>query len=234
MNEPRARHLMTTDVVTIPPDMPVADIARLLGDHAISAVPVVGEYGELLGLVTEADLVCRLAARLDQPPSWLASFFVSPARAAERYARTHGFTAEDIMTTDIVAVPPNMPASEIAATLERHGIRRVLVVEWDRLQGVVSRRDLLRAIDDAPPGPAIGDVSDDRIRRAVIATMHRLRWAASAQAVVEVHDGVVEFHGITPDRSIQRGLRVLAEQVHGVKGVADRTVILPPDLYSAG
>src|SRR4051812_29734331 len=146
MNEPLARSLMTSQVTTIPPEMPVADIARLLAEHGISAVPVVAMDGSLLGLVTEADLICRLAAQLDGAPSWLGALFADPAKAAERYARAHGFIAEEVMTTEVVTIPPDMPAAEIAATLERHRIRRVLVVERGRLLGVVSRRDLLRVV----------------------------------------------------------------------------------------
>ncbi|MBS7810289.1 CBS domain-containing protein [Roseococcus pinisoli] len=234
MREPNARELMSEPVVTIPPDMPVADIARLLAERGISAVPVEGEEGVLLGLVTEADLICRLAARLDHAPSWVGSLFVNADKAAERYARAHGWIAEEVMTQDVVTVGPDAPASAIAAAMEQHGIRRVVVVEAGRIQGVVSRRDLLRALDVSPPEPAIDVPSDDRIRSAVVAIMRREAWAGTAHASVEVHEGVVEFHGLWPGRSVQRGLRVLAEQVHGVKGVSDQTIQGTEDLYWIG
>ena len=57
MTEPRACDLMTRTVVTIPPDMPVTAIARILADRGISAVPVVDPAGVVLGIVTEADLI---------------------------------------------------------------------------------------------------------------------------------------------------------------------------------
>jgi CBS domain-containing protein len=231
MNEPLARSLMTSQVTTIPPEMPVADIARLLAEHGISAVPVVAMDGSLLGLVTEADLICRLAARLDEAPSWLGALFADPAKAAERYARAHGFIAEEVMTTEVVTIPPDMPAAEIAATLERHRIRRVLVVERGRLLGVVSRRDLLRVVES--PERELADVPDERVRRAIVATMRRQPWAASA-LTVEVHNGVVEFHGFSPGPPVQRALRVMAEQVPGVKQVSDQTVPIPADIYGYG
>jgi CBS domain-containing protein len=231
MNEPLARSLMTSRVTTIPPEMPVADIARLLTEQAISAVPVVAMDGTLLGLVTEADLICRLAAQLDEAPSWLGALFADPAKAAERYARAHGFIAEEVMTTDVVTISPEMPAAEIAATLEQHRIRRVLVVERGRLQGVVSRRDLLRAVDCTER--ELADLPDERIRRAIVALMRRQPWAASP-LTVEVHDGVVEFHGFSPGLPVQRALRVLAEQVPGVKQVSDQTVPMPAYSYGLG
>lgn len=232
MNEPLARSLMTSQVTTIPPEMPVADIAHLLVERGISAVPVVAMDGSLLGLVTEADLICRLAARLDEAPTWLGTLFADPAKAAERYARAHGFIAEEVMTTEVVTILPDMPAAEIAVTLERHRIRRVLVVEHGRLQGVVSRRDLLRVVESTEREPA--DVPDERIRRAIVAVMRRQSWAMSALTAVEVHDGVVEFHGFSPGLPVQRALRVLAEQVHGVKRVSDQTIPMSADIYGYG
>jgi CBS domain-containing protein len=231
MTEPLARSLMTARVTTIPPEMPVVDIARLLAERGISAVPVVTMDGNLLGLVTEADLICRLAAQLDEAPSWLGGLFADPAKAAERYARAHGFVAEEVMTTEVVTIPPEMPAAEIAATLERHRIRRVLVVEQGRLRGVVSRRDLLRVVASTEREHA--DVPDERIRRAIIARMRQQPWTASS-LTVEVYDGVVEFHGFSPSSPVQRALRVMAEQVPGVKRVSDQTVPMPADIYGYG
>jgi hypothetical protein len=63
--------------------------------------------------------------------------------------------------------------------------------------------------------------------------MRREPWAYAFHTVVEVKDGVVEFHGFSRGEAVQRGLHVLAEQVPGVKGVADRTQPLPPYLYEA-
>jgi CBS domain-containing protein len=135
---------MTPEVVTIPPELPVIRIALLLCERGITAVPVVGADGRLLGIVTEADLLRRLAAACDRPQLWLAALFTSPAIAADRYARTHGFTAEEVMTVDVVTVAPDSPASHAAVLMQRHGVGRLPVVERGRLCGIVSRRDLLR------------------------------------------------------------------------------------------
>lgn len=224
MTEPTARDLMTRAVVTIPPNMPVMSIVQLLADRAISAVPVTQVDGTLLGLVSLADLTTRLSASGTEHPSWLRWLFADPARSADRYARAHGFIAEEVMTTDIVTVPPDAPASVIAATLERKGIRRVLVTSDGRLQGVVTRSDLLRAVTSRVTEPA--ELPDNRIRAAIVAAMRREDWADPFYTHVEVHDGIVEFLGFTPGPAVQRALRVLAEQVPGVKGVRDRTEIM--------
>jgi CBS domain-containing protein len=227
-----ARDLMTSDVVTVPPDTPVMAIARLLSTHRISAVPVVSSAGAVLGIVTEADLVRRLAAMVDKAPSWLTFLFADPAVEADRYARSHGFVAQEVMTTDVVRVSPSRRAAEIAALMERHGIRRVLVIEKERLCGIVSRADLLRAL--AEPKTEAADASDERIRRAVLAAMRREPWADSLHTSVEVENGVVRFHGFSRGDAVQRGLRVLAEEVPGVKGVIDQTEVMPPEYLYHG
>ena len=132
------------------------------------------------------------------------------------------------MSKEIDAVPPDMPAAGIAALLERKGIRRVLVTEDGGLLGIVSRSDLLRAVTGETVERA--ELPDARIRTAILAAMRRESWADIFHTQVEVHDGVVEFHGFAPGREVQRALRVLAGHVPGVKGVLDRTEpILPYD-----
>ncbi len=232
MTSLRARDLMTTDVVTVPPTTPVIAIARLLSDRGISAVPVVDGEGKVLGIVTEADLIRRLAGAEDRPAGWLVAMFSNPTRDADRYARTHGALAEEVMSAGVVAVEPDTRASAIAHTMEEKGIRRVLVTEGGKLRGIVSRADLLRALV-APAPSAEGELSDDRIRRAVLAAMKKEPWADTFYALVDVRDGVVEFHGFSRSGAVQRGLRVLAENVPGVKGVVDNTQPMPTYLFAA-
>ncbi|WP_254452510.1 CBS domain-containing protein [Roseicella sp. DB1501] len=226
-----ALDLMTADVVTVPPATPVIAVARLLAERGISAVPVVDKGGKVVGVVTEADLIRRLAGEEDQPQGWLRSLFSDPGEQAERYARTHGSTAEEIMTTDLVSVSGSDTAAHIAHLMEEKGIRRVLVLEDGRLRGIVSRADLLRALVAPPKNEAGGELSDERIRQAVLAAMRKQPWIDSFYTLVEVKDGIVEFHGFMTTDQVKRGLKVLAEQVPGVRGVVDSTQPMPPYLY---
>lgn len=226
-----ARDLMTPDVVTVPPETPVVAVARLLAERGISAVPVLDKVGTVLGIVTEADLIRRLAGEADAPRGWFSSLFADPAEQADRYARTHGVTAADIMTEGAVTVGEAATAAEIAHMMEDRHIRRVLVVTEGRLRGVVSRADLLRAL--VTPPQAEGELSDDRIRRAVLAAMRKEPWADTFYTMVEVKDGVVEYHGFSRTDAVKRGLRVLAENVPGVKGVIDSTQPMPVYLYAS-
>ena len=226
-----ARDLMTADVVTVPPETPVLAVARLLAERHISAVPVLDATGNVLGIVTEADLIRRLAGEEDRPKGWLAQLFSDPGEQADRSARTHGAGARDVMTEELVAVAEGDSANHIAHLMEEKHIRRVLVLAKGKLRGLVSRADLLRAL--ASPPPTEGDLSDSRIRAAVLAAMRKEPWADTFYTLVEVKDGVVEFHGFMRSEATKRGLRVLAENVPGVKRVDDKTEPMPVYLYSA-
>ena len=231
MATPTARDLMTPDVLSVPPETPILALAQLMAERHISAVPVLSKEGELLGVVSEADLIRRLADEEEKSPSWFAGLFADPVAQAERYARVHGAKAADVMTTEIVAVAPEDSAAKIAKTMEDKHVRRVLVVKDGKLMGIVSRADLLRALV-APPGAAQGG-SDEQIRRAVVAAMRKEPWVDTFHTVIEVKDGVVEIHGFSRSAAVQRALRVLAEGVPGVKEVKDMTQPMPAYLYAA-
>ena len=231
MTGPTARDLMTPDVVTVPPETPVMAMARLLSDRGISAVPVVDPAGAVLGIVTEADLIRRLAGEEDKPSSWFGALFSDPASQAERFARTHGVTAKDLMTEKVVAVTPETTAAHIAHMMEEQKIRRVVVLEGDKLRGIVSRADLLRAL--VTPAHEDAELSDERVRRAVMAAMKKEPWTDTFYTMVEVKEGKVTFHGFRRSDAVQKALRVLAENVPGVKGVEDDTQPMPIFIYGA-
>jgi CBS domain-containing protein len=229
MTGPLARDLMTPDVVTVPPETPVMAMARLLADRGISAVPVVDADGKVLGMVTEADLIRRLAGEEDRPASWFGSLFADPASQAERYARTHGVTAKDLMTEKVVSVAPDTTAAHVAQMMEQQNIRRVVVVQDGKLKGIVSRADLLRALVAPPHDEA--QLDDERVRGAVMAAMKKEPWTDTFYTMVEVKDGVVTFHGFRRSDAVQKALRVLAEAIPGVQGVKDDTQPMPVFIY---
>ena len=119
----RARDLMTTSLVTIPPEAPLEAVARVFADRGISGAPVVDGAGTLLGMVTEGDLIRRLAAKEDAPKSWVLGLFASATDQAARFARTHGHRARDVMTTDIASVTEDTSIEHVARIIEEKKIR---------------------------------------------------------------------------------------------------------------
>jgi CBS domain-containing protein len=227
-----ARDLMTTTVVTVRPDMPVASLARLLADRGISSAPVTDATGKLLGIVTEADLLRRLAGTEDREVGWLRRRLLRDEdKEAEHYARTHGLTAADVMTRDLVSVEPTATAAHCAHVMEERRVKRLPVVVDGRLAGVVSRADLLRALLEPPARIGAGTQSrDERIRAALRTEMRNQPWADSIYIFADVKDGVVTLHGFVRSDSIRRGLRVLAGRIEGVERVEDKLEDAPPIL----
>jgi CBS domain-containing protein len=223
----RAKDLMDPEVTKVPPGVPASDLARMFADRGISTVAVVGPDGELQGIVTEADLIRRLTDEDERSQAgWLARLLSNPNIAAERYLRSHGRTAGDLMTKEVVTVGPEDSAAHIARLMDEHKIRRVLVMEGGKLIGLVNRPSLLRALIEPAKGTPT-ELSDEDIRQTVLAAMRREEWATTGNIAVGVRDGIVEFSGFRHSEAVSRALRVLAESVPGVTQVVDRTLAKP-------
>jgi CBS domain-containing protein len=158
-----AAQVMTLRPVTADPAMSVRDVAKLLLQHRISAVPVVDAAGDLLGIVSEGDLVRRGDVVRDDRQSWWLQMLAEGEALAPQflaYARSGGRLVRDVMTREVVTVEEETPLPEIARLLERHRVKRVPVLRRGKVVGVVSRADIVRALaheEDAakrPPGPA--------------------------------------------------------------------------------
>jgi len=147
-----AREVMTADVVSVRPETPTPDVARLLLEKGISAVPVVDDRGGPIGMVSEGDLVGRndsdREARRDW---WLTLLAEGHPLNAEFLAslRTPQRTARDVMSGPVVTVGEDTDVGEIARLLSAYRIKRVPVVRDGRIVGIVSRADLLRALAPA-------------------------------------------------------------------------------------
>jgi CBS domain-containing protein len=156
----KARDVMTTNVVSVAPEMPTREIAKLFLEKAISAVPVVDRGNAPVGMVSEGDLIGRSElereARWDW---WLALLAEGGAFDAELLAglRSPERTARDIMSGPVVTVTEDSDVGEIARLLTSYRIKRVPVLREGRIVGIVSRADLLRALAvEEPPRPSAG------------------------------------------------------------------------------
>ncbi len=227
----RVRDVMTTNVVTVGPEMEVGQIARLLVEKHISGVPVVDESGRCIGIVSEGDLVRRIGEEEDEDAprtSWWLELLASPEERARHYVRTHGRKAKDVMTPDPVTVRPEDSIGKVARILEEHRIKRAPVVDdQGRVVGIVSRADLLRALAtaarEAPP-PAV----DDRTLRArVFEAFDRANLTYHPYVNVVVREGVVHIWGFVSSREEAEALRVAAENVEGVRGVEVHLAVKP-------
>jgi CBS domain-containing protein len=222
----KARELMSTNLVVVPPETPASAVAALLASRGISAVPVVDASGAPVGLVTEGDLIRRLADEKPGPVAWFVSLFKDTGKLADRFSKAHGKTARDVMTAELATVGEDATAEDIAKLMEARGIRRVPVVKDGRLAGIVSRADLLRAVLAPKPQPE-ALANDAAILRAVLSAMRDQPWADSFWVFPDVAEGAVTLCGFYRSDAVRHGLKVLVGEIPGVKRVEDKMEPMP-------
>ncbi|MBI3674867.1 MAG: CBS domain-containing protein [Rhizobiales bacterium] len=223
----RAKDIMTTVVVSVPPDATIAEAVKTLLDHHISGLPVIDRSGQLAGILTEGDLMRRAELMADRRPWWLASAS-STEQIAAAYVKAHGMKVQDVMTRDVVTIDEDEPLDRIAMLLEARGIKRVPVTKSGKLVGIVSRANLLRAMAASTSGNRAP--SDDGIRSSIMRNVSTDA-AVRAQLVdATVAGGVVHLWGNVASESEREAIRVVAENTEGVRGVKNHIRVLPPSL----
>ncbi len=216
----QASDIMTPEVVTVGRDTSLADVIRLMLTHRISGLPVV-EAGTVVGIVSEGDLLRRPETGTERRRRhWLELLSFSDTAAAD-YVRTHGMTAGEVMTTEVVTIADTTPIADIAEVLESQGMKRVPVLRAGKLVGIVSRADLLRSLG-SKLGPKPQE-SDARIRMVLLAELSlHASWAPlPAEVSVLVQDGVVHYWGSVRSEARRRAMIVAAERIAGVQHVVD-------------
>jgi CBS-domain-containing membrane protein len=213
-----AADVMTADVISVAPETPVQDIAALLYTHRISGVPVLDETAGVIGIVSEGDLIGHAAIVGERRRSWWLSLFADETRSARDYVKTHGRTAQDVMTTQVVTVEETATLADLVETLERHRIKRVPVVRGGKLVGIVTRGNLLRGLATRRSEPP-RSMDDRAIREQLMSELKDQPWAHLLDIRVEA--GVVHLYGTVETDEERRALRIAAENVPGVKSVVN-------------
>jgi CBS domain-containing protein len=220
----RASDVMMRDVVTVHPDTDVAEAIKLLAEHDVSALPVIGADGRLVGMLSEADLIHRVEIGTEiERPGWLESLTGASTLAAE-FAKSHGRKVSEVMTEGVVAVGEDTPLAEIAALFEKKRIKRVPVVRNGELVGIVSRSNLIQALASAIGHGEEHDESDRRMREELLARLAEQEWTDFGDRNVTVKSGVVHLWGLVGTEAEHKALLALAEGVSGVSRVSDEMI----------
>ena len=221
-----ARDVMTAPVLAVRPDTEVQDIAALLLECRISAVPVVDEGGRVRGIVSEGDLINRADAGTRHRRSWWLEMLNGPEEQARDYVRAHGQHAEDVMTREVVATSEDAPLPEIAALLEKHHVKRVPVLRAGRLVGIVSRANLLHGFAlSEPTWPMLQ--GDRQIRDALNQALTEAGLPMH-QVNVTVNNGAVRLWGWIDAQAQRQAARAAVESTPGVRRFEDSLVVSTP------
>jgi CBS domain-containing protein len=217
--------LMTRDPIAVGPETPLMDVAATLAERRISGVPVIGERLEVLGVVSEADILVKEAGpepRHGGILGWLlAEDRVDPRKLAAR-------TAGQAMTYPAITIEAERPVTEAARLMTENAIKRLPVVDADgTLVGIVTRADLVRAF-------ARTDAEIEREIRDDV--LHRTMWMEPDAIEVDVNRGEVRLTGTVGRRSEAELLPRFVSRVPGVVSVEstltwewDDADVSPPD-----
>ena len=209
--------VMSKDVLTLRPSLPFKDaVARML-DAGVSGAPVVDENGAVVGIVTEADLMPKEAYGSGRGGGSGGLGYLA-GRALERVRKTRALTTGDVMTTTVHSVSSTEDVRIAAREMLKHGIKRLPVVDDDRLVGIVSRQDLLRVFTRP----------DDELQAEIeLLLRNPLRWPPVARLLCAVWDGRVLLEGEVEQRGDIAIIGSLVTHIPGVVRVHNNLRVRP-------
>ena len=220
----KANDVMVAPVITVKPNATVKDVAKLLLERRISAVPVIDDQGKLVGIVSEGDLIHRAEIGTAQRHSWWLLLVTDDQTLAADYVKAHASKVADIMTHNVITAAPDTPLHEIAMTMEKNTIKRVPIVRDGQLVGLVSRANLVQAVATSGTKLEI-PLSDATIRDKLMAHLKAQSWAHTGILNATVNDGVVDLWGFTRSEAERKAIRVAAETTPGVRAVHDHVIV---------
>jgi CBS domain-containing protein len=202
----KVESVMTAKVVTARPSTPFHELVELLYKHRISALPVVDDGGELVGLVSEADLLIKEG----YPHGAEDASPLEAVRHRHRYDKAAGVRAAEVMTRRVVTVPLGTPVTSAARLMVRLGVKRLPVVDSQRrLVGIATRADLLKVFL-RPDNATRWEIEHDVICGDL--------GIDPGDVEVRVRDGEVTLRGQVERRS---QVATLIRQVQEVEGVVE-------------
>ena len=199
--------VMTSDVVTVAPETHLREVARMLSDRKISGMSVV-EDGLVVGVISEADILAKERGKTPERGR-LLDFLLGDRAAAE--LKLDATTAGEAMSAPAVTIKPYRSVADAAATMIDEAVNRLPVVdEADRLVGIVTRADLVRAFVRSDED-LTREITDDVILRTL--------WISPESVQVEVEHGAVTLSGRVENRATAEMLPSFVQRVPGVVSV---------------
>jgi CBS domain-containing protein len=200
----KIRSVMSTKVVAISPEATLKDAAARMVRYGISGMPVVDEAGQLMGVLSEGDILAKESG--SSMREGMLGWLMGDAQRARLEART----VAEAMSSPALSIGPERTVREAAARMLADEVNRLPVVEGGKLVGIVTRADLVRALAR----------SDEEIRREIdTEVVRQILWLDPTGLDVGVEDGVVTLSGTLPSESDIELLREFVRRVPGVVSV---------------
>jgi len=200
----KVQDLMTPDVITISSDASLKEAARRMIEAGVSGLVVTDEAGMVEGVITEADFVKSEAGRRAEKRAHLLRWFTR-----EEEAPSGEQLVGDVMTSDVISLPPEADHVEAARLMQESAIKRVPIVSDGRLIGIISRSDILRAFIR----------TDEAILQEIEHVMRKVLWIDPGRVKVTSIEGVVSMTGQLETKSDATLLGDLTRRLDGVVAV---------------
>jgi CBS domain-containing protein len=223
----QAKDVMRGNPLTVGPDASISEAIAIMDKSGASGLPVVDANGQLVGILTEGDLLRRVETGTERHRQGWLELLVGPVGTAADYVRSHTRRVGDLMTRDVVTVSEDAPLEEVVELMERKHVKRVPVVGDGKVIGIVSRADLVRAVGRALAQEQTGSKADEAIRTRLYSELSGQSWFRAQDVTAGVENGVVTLKGFIGDESTRAAFRVAAANVPGVVAVEDKLVLAP-------
>jgi CBS domain-containing protein len=198
--------LMTKDVVSVKPETTLREAATLLVERRISGVPVVNDDDEVVGVLSEADILVKAGGRSSRHR--LLGWLLEPDFGDEDKIRAE--TVGEAMSAPALTIAAHRPVHEAARLMVGESVNRLPVVEDGKLIGIITRADVVRAFSRSDAEIA-EEIRSDILRRTF--------WLEPGRVTVTVVDGAVTLEGEVETAADEEVLPALVSRVPGVVAV---------------
>lgn len=141
--------VMTPNPITVSPQTPLKDAIQLLADHRVSGLPVIDKAGNLVGILSETDLMWQETGV--EPPPYITLldsviYLKNPAKYSQEVHKALGQTVQEVMTSEkIITIAPTQSLQEAAHLMHDKQVRRLPVIDAEsQLVGILTRGDIVR------------------------------------------------------------------------------------------
>jgi len=221
----KAADVMVSNVITVGINASIGEVAAVLLNNHISGAPVVNEKGELVGIVSEGDLIRRPEIGTAKRHSWWLELISNKWASATEYIKSHSRKIADVMTRDVITAKPDTPLGDIASMLERNRIKRVPIVEGGKLVGLVSRANILQALASATKKlSSLTTANDSELRKKVQSRLAAEPWRPT-MLTVTVQDGTVDLWGLVHSVEEKKAAQLATETTPGVRAVVNNIIV---------
>lgn len=220
----KAAHVMTFGAATITPDASIREAARMMLDHRISGLPVVDQNGDLVGIITEGDLLSGITGDRHRR-RWL-EFILDPNKSSTAPQAHPAQNVAEVMTRRVMTVTADTPVDEVVKIMKTNGIKRIPVVKENKVVGIISRADLLRGLALEAKMMPRASAEDLALRERVVEALSKEGLGTGVSINVLVQGGVVELRGPMPTADLPAKLVQAARNVPGVKEVVDKLIVI--------